>query len=378
MKKRSGAPSASARFRCSRYPATMLALCARYQLRPVGLAPNSSQSRTARDDGSPATPPRRATVSQPSRSRRSLTARHHTLPGGDASSGLSTPRRDCQRMNDNAARRNGRCRGARPVGPRNTRAISARRAAGSSRTAATCAPARASAPAWSLSGGGFGTPVTERGHQRTDESDVAAQPRRGSLDAWRSTGRTISLDLAWAASSVVSSSSIGGASPRPLASAHIRGVPLGPPTARPMGSAARKRLTLISTRWAVPGSNRRPPASGQDLGSCASALGPSSSMLPDRYAWQSGQGRPASMQLRPMARRSFRVATLAVMALLAVAGSDARADEGAVPPDLGTPPAEQPALADTPATLPAAEPAGDAEVGDQGVAGGAPSQDASH
>ena len=78
-----------------------------------------------------------------------------------------------------------------------------------------------------------------------------------------------------------------------------------------------------------------------------------------------------------MARRSFRVATLAVMALLAVAGSDARADEGAVPPDLGTPPADQPALADTPATLPAAEPAGEAEVGDQGVAGGAPSQDAS-
>ena len=78
-----------------------------------------------------------------------------------------------------------------------------------------------------------------------------------------------------------------------------------------------------------------------------------------------------------MARRSFRVATLAVMALLAVAGSDAHADEGAVPPDLGTPPADQPALADTPATLPAAEPAGEAEVGDQGVAGGAPSQDAS-
>jgi hypothetical protein len=63
---------------------------------------------------------------------------------------LSTPRRACQRMNDSAARRNGRCRGARPVGPRNTRAINARRAAGSSRTAATCAPAKASAPAWWL------------------------------------------------------------------------------------------------------------------------------------------------------------------------------------------------------------------------------------
>ena len=31
----------------------MLALCARYQLRPVGLAPNSNHSRTACDDGSP-------------------------------------------------------------------------------------------------------------------------------------------------------------------------------------------------------------------------------------------------------------------------------------------------------------------------------------
>src|SRR5215204_7263553 len=40
--------------------------------------------------------------------RASFIARHHTLPGGDASSGLRTPRCACQRMNDNAARRNGR------------------------------------------------------------------------------------------------------------------------------------------------------------------------------------------------------------------------------------------------------------------------------
>jgi hypothetical protein len=40
----------------------MLALCARYQLRPVGLAPNSSQSCTACDDGSPAGSPRSAAV----------------------------------------------------------------------------------------------------------------------------------------------------------------------------------------------------------------------------------------------------------------------------------------------------------------------------
>ena len=82
-----------------------------------GLSMKSSHSRTARDDGAPEQPPKSATASQPSRRRRSLTVRHQTLPGGDASSGLSRPRRACQCMNDSAARRNGRCRGARPVGP---------------------------------------------------------------------------------------------------------------------------------------------------------------------------------------------------------------------------------------------------------------------
>jgi hypothetical protein len=122
-------------------------LCARYQLRPVGLALNSSQSRTAADDGSPASPPSSPTASDPSRSSRSFIARHQTLPGGDASSGLSTPRCACQRMNDNAARRNGTWRGAWPIGPWNRRPINASRAAGSSRTAATCASADASASA---------------------------------------------------------------------------------------------------------------------------------------------------------------------------------------------------------------------------------------
>ena len=70
----------------------MLALCARYQLRPVGLAANSSHSRTACDDGAPRQPTQQRDVSHPSRSSRSLTARHQTLPGGDASSGSSTPR----------------------------------------------------------------------------------------------------------------------------------------------------------------------------------------------------------------------------------------------------------------------------------------------
>ena len=46
----------------------------RKRLLAVGLAANPSQSRTACDDGSPANPPRSATVSHPSRSSRSLTA----------------------------------------------------------------------------------------------------------------------------------------------------------------------------------------------------------------------------------------------------------------------------------------------------------------
>jgi hypothetical protein len=38
----------------------------------------------------------------------SFSFRHHGLPGGEPSSGLSTPRCACQRMNESAARRNGR------------------------------------------------------------------------------------------------------------------------------------------------------------------------------------------------------------------------------------------------------------------------------
>ena len=167
----------------------MLALCARYQLRPVGLAPNSSHSRTACDDGSPANPSSSATVSHPSSSSRSLTARHHTLPGGDASRGLSTPRRACQRMNDNAARRNGRCRGAWPVGPWNTRAISARRAAGSSRTAATCAPAKASAPAsWLIASSDSDSPKTNATSARDCRSWATRTPGVASLSPCATSG----------------------------------------------------------------------------------------------------------------------------------------------------------------------------------------------
>ena len=131
----------------------MLALCARYQQDGVGVAANCSQSRTACDDGSPRSPPASAIASHPSRSNRSFTARHQTLPDGDASSGSRRPRWACQRMNESAARRNGRCRGARPVGPWNSRSISARRAAGSSRTAATWASTQSSASRWPLTPG---------------------------------------------------------------------------------------------------------------------------------------------------------------------------------------------------------------------------------
>ena len=117
MKKRSGARSASARSLVLQVGAHDARVVGAVPGAPVGRAMNASQSRTAGDDGSPARPPASATASQPSRSRRSLLARHHGLPGGDASGGASSPRAACQRMNDSAARRNGRSRGARPVGP---------------------------------------------------------------------------------------------------------------------------------------------------------------------------------------------------------------------------------------------------------------------
>jgi hypothetical protein len=91
---------------------------------------NDSQSSTVGDDGSPRSPPTSATDSHPSRSSRSLIARHQGLPGRSAWIGVRTPRLACQRMNDSAARRKGRCRGARPSGPWYVRARSASRATG--------------------------------------------------------------------------------------------------------------------------------------------------------------------------------------------------------------------------------------------------------
>ncbi len=90
----------------------MLAVWARYQVRAVGSATKDIHSSTVGEDGSPPSPPLRATASQPSQSSRSFTPRHHGLPGGVASIGASTPRLSCHRMNDMAARRNGRCCGA--------------------------------------------------------------------------------------------------------------------------------------------------------------------------------------------------------------------------------------------------------------------------
>ena len=59
----------------------MLVLCARYQLRPVGLALNSSKSRTACDDGSPANPPNGHVCQiRGSRCRGYATSVHHLLP----------------------------------------------------------------------------------------------------------------------------------------------------------------------------------------------------------------------------------------------------------------------------------------------------------
>ena len=45
----------------------MPALCAAYQLRPVGLAINAIQRSMVGDDGSPSRPPEGATASHPSR-----------------------------------------------------------------------------------------------------------------------------------------------------------------------------------------------------------------------------------------------------------------------------------------------------------------------
>ena len=111
MKKRSGGLSASARRggpdrrpRCSRRGlGRIMRRRFRDELHPQ---PHGLRRRLAPRSAAPSG--ERRGDSHPSRSRRSLTALHHTLPGGEQSSGSSTPRCACQRMNERAARRNGR------------------------------------------------------------------------------------------------------------------------------------------------------------------------------------------------------------------------------------------------------------------------------
>ena len=91
MKNRSGSFSASARSRCSRYAATTLALCAPYQARAVGARTKDVQRSTVAEDVGPERLPLSATASHPSRRMRSLTARHHGLPGRSANAGCQHP-----------------------------------------------------------------------------------------------------------------------------------------------------------------------------------------------------------------------------------------------------------------------------------------------
>ena len=97
---------ASASF--ARYAETTVMLCARYHARAVGVRMNSRVAATLAVRGEPGRPKAMADASQVSRSSESLTERHHGLPGDEAHSEFSKPRLICQRMNAEAARRNGR------------------------------------------------------------------------------------------------------------------------------------------------------------------------------------------------------------------------------------------------------------------------------
>ena len=107
---------------------------------------NSSQSRTACEDGAPGKLPRSAMVSHPSCRSRSLTARHHGCLGvtrrvdEQTTAGLPAHKRQCR----SAERQMSRCVAGRAVeSPRDQRET----AVGSSRAAATCPAAQARAPA---------------------------------------------------------------------------------------------------------------------------------------------------------------------------------------------------------------------------------------
>ena len=81
MKNRSARDSNAARSECVRYPPTTLALWARYHDRADGARKKSTQCCTLGRDGSPSSRSTRSFASNVSRSRSSLTARHHGLPG---------------------------------------------------------------------------------------------------------------------------------------------------------------------------------------------------------------------------------------------------------------------------------------------------------
>ena len=108
MKNRSARDLDAASQRCSKYPPTTLALWARYHDRADGARKKSTQCCTPGRDGSPSSRSTRSFASRVSRSRSSLTARHHGLPGASESNALSTPRSCCHRMNATTARRYGR------------------------------------------------------------------------------------------------------------------------------------------------------------------------------------------------------------------------------------------------------------------------------
>jgi hypothetical protein len=85
--------------------ATMLALWARYQVLGDGAPRKSPQRATAGLLAGPGRPAASRSASHASRSRLSLTERHHRLPGRADSGGQSTPRLTCHRMKAISARR---------------------------------------------------------------------------------------------------------------------------------------------------------------------------------------------------------------------------------------------------------------------------------
>ena len=105
MKNLSAGASSAASTKCAKYPATTLALCAPYHDCADGALKKLIQRATLGRDGCPTPRWMSSFASRVSRSRFSLTARHHGLPGRPSCSGLSTPRASCHRMNATTARR---------------------------------------------------------------------------------------------------------------------------------------------------------------------------------------------------------------------------------------------------------------------------------